>query len=250
MKIRLLPLIILAYGFIIIAKISIVIDDYKPSNSRLTSIISSLNPVYVNAEETPKPDDKKEGSIAGEGNKEEANKAPAIDDRWKTNDANFDKKNSKISTTRPPEITNAHKECSEVELDLLKTLSKRREELKKWTSEAQNKENFLKAAELKVDDKLNELKSLKSEVIALLAQYNEKEDIKIKSLVKIYEAMKPKEAAQIFENLDMPVLLEVIDAMKETKVAPILANVSPQKAKDITIEFANQKKLPDSSKIK
>src|SRR6185369_3324386 len=76
-----------------------------------------------------------------------------------------------------------------------------------------------------------------------LAKYNEQEDIKIRSLVKIYETMKPKDAARIFEELDMPVLLTVVDRMKESKVAGIMTYMTPQKAKDLTIQLTEQRKL-------
>src|SRR3546814_4430099 len=56
----------------------------------------------------------------------------------------------------------------------------------------------------------------------------------MQSLVKIYESMKPKDAARIFEELDMEVLLEVVERMKERKTAPILAEMNPERAKTVT----------------
>ena len=60
------------------------------------------------------------------------------------------------------------------------------------------------------------------------------------SLVKIYEKMKPKDAAQVFERLEMPVLLKVIERMKEAKTAPILAAMDPGKAKAVTVAIAGK----------
>lgn len=136
------------------------------------------------------------------------------------------------------------KEFTQIELDLLQNLSKRREELDSWGKEIEMREGLLKATEVKLNEKIGELKGLKQEVETLLTQYNEKEDVKIRSLVKIYENMKPKDAARIFDEVDMPILLQVIDRMSERKVAPILANMNPQRAKDLTVELAEQKKLP------
>ena len=53
-------------------------------------------------------------------------------------------------------------------------------------------------------------------------------------LVKLYEAMKPRDAATIFNELEMPVLLQVVDRMKEAKAAPVLAAMQPDKARDVT----------------
>jgi flagellar motility protein MotE (MotC chaperone) len=50
----------------------------------------------------------------------------------------------------------------------------------------------------------------------------------------MYENMKPKDAAAIFNELDMPVLLGVAKAMNPRKMAPILARMTPLKAKALT----------------
>jgi flagellar motility protein MotE (MotC chaperone) len=161
----------------------------------------------------------------------------------------------KTSTTPPEKTTNMarkpgsppKKEFSDIEVDLLQSLSKRREEIEKWNKELIDKQNLLRAAEVKLNNKLGELKALKDEVNILLEKYNQKEDEKIQSLVKIYESMKPKDAAKILEELEMPILLQVINKMKEAKAAPILAQMSAEKAKDLTVEYARQKKLPVAS---
>lgn len=130
-----------------------------------------------------------------------------------------------------------------VEVELLQTLSKRREELDRWQNNIEIKESTLGAAEKRIDDKINQIESMKKQVAALLAQYNAQEDAKIRSLVKIYENMKPADAARIFDEVEMPILLLVIDAMAEKKAAPILAAMNPNKAKQLTVELANERKI-------
>ncbi|HEX3498406.1 MAG TPA: hypothetical protein VHT04_03700, partial [Stellaceae bacterium] len=73
----------------------------------------------------------------------------------------------------------------------------------------------------------------------------QKDDAKIKSLVRIYETMKPKEAARIFEQLDLPVLLDVLEQMKELKTAPILAAMDPAKVKAVTLALAARQPSPE-----
>ncbi len=130
-----------------------------------------------------------------------------------------------------------------VEVELLQTLSKRREELDRWENNIEIKESTLDAAEKRIDDKIKQIEGMKKQVAALLAQYNAQEDAKIRSLVKIYENMKPAEAARIFDEVEMPILLLVIDAMAEKKAAPILAAMNPGKAKQLTVELANERKI-------
>ena len=133
-----------------------------------------------------------------------------------------------------------------VEVDLLQNLAKRREELDLWEKNIQIKEAALNATERRLDDKITKIDSMKKEVAALLAEYNDKEDAKIKSLVKIYENMKSKDAARIFDELEMPVLLLVIDKMSEKKIAPILAEMDPKKAKQLTVQLAEQRRVGSS----
>lgn len=135
------------------------------------------------------------------------------------------------------------KHYSQVELDILQSLSKRRDELDQWENDVRMKETLLGATEQKINDKIGEIKSLQNSVQKLLSKYNEHEDAKIRSLVKIYENMKPKAAAQIFDEMEMPILLEVIDKMSERKAAPILAQMKPVKAKEVTVQLAEQRKL-------
>jgi flagellar motility protein MotE (MotC chaperone) len=42
----------------------------------------------------------------------------------------------------------------------------------------------------------------------------------------------------------MEVLLEVIERMKERKIAPILAQMNPQRAQTVTLELAQRRDLP------
>lgn len=132
---------------------------------------------------------------------------------------------------------------SRSEIDLLKELSKRRETLDKEKKDINTREQLLKATENKLDQKVTELKGLQSQLEELMKQYDQKEQGKILSLVKIYETMKPKEAAKIFDELEMPVLLKVVSNMKEVKVAPIIAAMNPTKARDLSIELAKQKPI-------
>ena len=50
--------------------------------------------------------------------------------------------------------------------------------------------------------------------------------------------MKPRDAAVIFNDLDLPVLLPVLDRMKEAKAAPVLAAMHPERARQVTSELA------------
>ncbi len=133
---------------------------------------------------------------------------------------------------------------SDEELGVLQSLAKRREELDARERALAQREALLTAAEQRMDQKLEELKGLQHSIEALMKQHDAQEEERLKSLVKIYENMKPRDAARIFEQLDMDVLLDVVERMREARVAPILALVNPSRAQEITIQLAERRKLP------
>ncbi|AZL15600.1 MotE family protein [Rickettsiales endosymbiont of Stachyamoeba lipophora] len=135
--------------------------------------------------------------------------------------------------------------CTPGQIDLLKQLSSRREEIEKKAKELIDQENILKITEGKITNKLSEITAMRDEVLRLLKSLEQKENDKIDSLVKIYSNMKPKDAARIFEELDMDILIPVINKMKEAKSALIIAQMNPNKAKDLTISIASIKVKPD-----
>jgi len=134
------------------------------------------------------------------------------------------------------------------EINVLQSLAKRRDELDAREKTLSQREALLKAAEQEVDSKVAELNKLKTAMETLLGQQQKAQDDRIGSLVKIYENMKPTEAARIFDSLDMDILLEVIGRMNERKVSPVLASMNPEKAKEVTIKLADQRKLPAAAK--
>ena len=133
---------------------------------------------------------------------------------------------------------------SAAEVEVLQSLSKRREELELRERKLAEGEALLRAAEQEVDKKIAELNALKGELENLLGKQQDMEESRIVSLVKIYEAMKPKEAATIFNTLEMDVLLAVVGRMNERKLSPILASMDPEKARTVTIQLAEQRQLP------
>jgi flagellar motility protein MotE (MotC chaperone) len=134
------------------------------------------------------------------------------------------------------------------EIELLQSLNARRKEIEKREREFELREKTLAAAESSLVGKIDELKSLKSKVESLLTQHDEEQEGRLRSLVKIYESMKPKNAARILASLDGEILLDVIERMRETKTAPILALLSPDQAQRLTVSLAVRNRFSDSVK--
>ncbi len=157
-------------------------------------------------------------------------------------DAAKDEKPDPINTD--PVISGDPENFSDAEVNILKRLSERRQELDKQARDIDQREALLKITEQRIDKKLGDLKTMQEQVRQAISAASAEQKAKTDSLVKIYEIMKPKDAAHIFDALDLPILLSVITNMKESRVAPILAAMDPQKAKQVTSALMDKKPLP------
>ena len=134
---------------------------------------------------------------------------------------------------------------STVSAEVMGDLAKRREALDKQARELATREALLTAAQKELDQKLQEMTNLRNEIQGMMKELSDDEKARIQSLVKIYEGMKPGDAARIFNTLDIDVLLEVMSRMSERKSSPVLALMDADRARTITILLAQQKKLPE-----
>jgi|APTNR8051073442_1049403.scaffolds.fasta_scaffold01207_3 flagellar motility protein MotE (MotC chaperone) len=135
--------------------------------------------------------------------------------------------------------------CSVEEMAVLQELAGRRDALDARDHALDERTDLLRAAEVRIEKKLAQLKALKTDMNAQIERRDAMEEQEILSLVKIYETMKAKSAAKIFETLDMPTLLLVVDRMKERKLAPVLAAMSAEKAQAVTVELAKTRSMAD-----
>jgi flagellar motility protein MotE (MotC chaperone) len=99
---------------------------------------------------------------------------------------------------------------------------------------------MLEAVQQQITTKVGEQQKLKSDIEKLTGGGQDAGSIKYRRLVKIYESMKPDEAARILEKMEGEVLLEVVTRMGERRLAPILAQMDPLKAQAITVAMAMQ----------
>lgn len=137
--------------------------------------------------------------------------------------------------------------ASASEADVLTGLSKRRGELDTRETQIQMQANILAATEARIDAKMAQLKALQTQISALLGQRDAAQEKQLASLVKTYSAMKPKDAARIFDSLTDQVLVPVAAEMKSDVLAPVLAAMNPEQAQKLTVRLANKLTLPDTN---
>jgi flagellar motility protein MotE (MotC chaperone) len=134
------------------------------------------------------------------------------------------------------------------EVSILQDLSQRRAELDKRSDDLDHRALLLQALESQVDTKIVKLQQLQTELKALANQVDQNQEQRLASLVHIYEVMKPADAAQILQQMDMPVLVQLLSRMKDQKTAPILAAMDPVKARAVTMALAEKTNLPPDLK--
>jgi flagellar motility protein MotE (MotC chaperone) len=143
----------------------------------------------------------------------------------------------KAASGAPP-VPEGPPPVSESERTLLQELRQRRKELDARADAVATRESVLAATEQKLASRVTELQSLQKKLEGLDSAQKQKEDASWQGLVKLYETMKAKDAAAIFNDLSMPVMLQVLDRMKDAKAASVMAAMNPEKARDVTAELA------------
>src|SRR5580658_386543 len=129
---------------------------------------------------------------------------------------------------------------SPAERAILERLGERRQELDARARELEIRENLVKSAERQLDSRVNQLKGMEPQVGGTVNKKEEEEAARLKGLVTMYESMKAKDAAKIFDRLEMPILIAVVSKIKPRIMADILAQMEPDVAERLTVELANR----------
>ncbi|QYO75268.1 MotE family protein [Devosia salina] len=122
---------------------------------------------------------------------------------------------------------------------LLERLSNRRTELDSYEQELAMRASLVEAAEKRIEERQQTLEALEGQIAALVEQRKEMEEGQFAGIVAMYETMKPKDAANIFNALDIEVLLRVAKMMSPRKMAPILAEMDTMRAQELTVRMAS-----------
>lgn len=149
----------------------------------------------------------------------------------------------------PPDLGGLDREnassFTQSEIDLLQRLSERREQLEQRERGLDQREAMLRAAEGRIDRKIAEMKTLEESIQGLLKIHDDQEKQRLDRLVNIYKVMKPKDAARIFDDMELPLIVDIFMLMSERSTAPILAEMTPDKARAVTQELAHKQTLPE-----
>lgn len=152
-----------------------------------------------------------------------------------------------------PVMIDASKPSSPAERAILERLGERREEIEARGRELEIRDGLMKAAEMRLEARIAELKAMEARVTEAVQAKEDANAARFKSLVSMYENMKPKDAAKIFDRLDLTILVQVTSLINPRKMSDILGQMSPGAAERLTVELANRasgdKMMPNTAEL-
>jgi flagellar motility protein MotE (MotC chaperone) len=238
--VRLLPLLMFVAVGMLGLRIEVVVEHLAHSKNATLQVgtATALAEEKAGEKASEKPADKPaEGEKAAAPGDKPAEKT--AEKSGPPNDAHPD---PDVDGALPPGALNPQT-LTKSEIETLQRLAERRDGIEKRERDLVAREGLMKAGESRIDGKIAELHDLQKTIEGLLQKYDKQKQAEIESLVKIYGAMKPKDAAAIFDTLEMPILLAVVQNMKEAKTAPIMALMSRERAKALTEELSQRKQI-------
>jgi len=123
---------------------------------------------------------------------------------------------------------------------ILERLQVRRQELEQRAREIEIRESLLKSAEKRIEGRVEEAKATEAKISTATGQKAEQDAARFKSIITMYEGMKPKDAAKVFDRLEMSVLYDIASQIAPRKMSDILGLMQPEAAERLTVELARR----------
>jgi flagellar motility protein MotE (MotC chaperone) len=139
---------------------------------------------------------------------------------------------------------------SAAEIALLERLQERRAELEARAKELEMRESLLKAAEKRLEGRIAELKDLEARINGAVQQREESELARFKNVVTMYENMKAKDAAKIFDRFESKFLADIAKEINPRRLSEIMAQMTPDAAQQLTVELAVRTAAKEKEKEK
>lgn len=123
---------------------------------------------------------------------------------------------------------------------ILERLQARRQELEQRAREIEIRESLLKSAEKRIEGRVEEAKATEAKISTATGQKAEQDAARFKGIITMYEGMKPKDAAKVFDRLEMPVLIEIASQIAPRKMSDILGLMTTEAAERLTVELTRR----------
>ncbi len=135
---------------------------------------------------------------------------------------------------------------SQTEVQVLQALGARRQALDARGEQIETQDALMIAAEQRMTERLAELRQLETHVNDLLGQLDEAQETRLRNLVNVYERMRAKDAAAVFDGLEDEVLVQVASRMRQANLAEVMGRMDPNRARALTQMLADRARPPTS----
>jgi len=235
--IRVIPVVLVAiFGLAVLKVAGLVIDggyvfDYQPNATTKSWAQERFN--FPSGPKVAKAaTDDITGSVHGKPSEKKEEAAPAAEAQKPDGVVVYPEQNQQ--TVSPSERA------------ILERLQARRQELEQRAREIEIRESLLKSAEKRIEGRVEEMKATEARITTATGQKAEDDAARFKGIITMYESMKPKDAAKVFDRLEMSVLYEIASKIAPRKMSDILGLMQPEAAERLTVEFA-RRAGPDKS---
>lgn len=133
---------------------------------------------------------------------------------------------------------------SQSEVQVLQALSTRRAELEARGEALETQDGLMLAAEQRLGERVAELRALETHVNELLGQLDQVQEQRLRGLVDVYQRMRAKDAAAVFDGLDDDVLVQVASRMRQANLAEVMGRMDPARARALTQMLADRARPP------
>ena len=133
---------------------------------------------------------------------------------------------------------------SAAEVQVLQALGARRQALELRGEQLETEDALMLAAEQRLNERVAELRTLETTVNDLLGRLDEEQERRVTSLVDVYQRMRAKDAAEVFDGLEDDVLVQVASRMRQANLAEVMGRMSPVRARRLTQMLADRARPP------
>lgn len=232
MQVRILPILLVAVTSLLLLKTAALVANGGLSMPAITPAVAQSQPAGEMAGE---PETAQQGETAPNAQTEMAAQEAAMEEGG--GNAQVQPQPIEVPQGR---VVKPGEQSFGSRSAVLERLSQRSKELDRRAKQLDLQENLLKAAEKRIAAQLDELRVIKATIEKAHKQKEERKKAQLQGLVTMYESMKAKEAARIFNGLKLPVLIELVDQMNARKMAEILGKMDSDVAEKLTVELAQR----------
>ncbi len=124
--------------------------------------------------------------------------------------------------------------------DMLIAVNRKMAALDQRESEMKEKESAFSAISLRLDKQLAVIEAAKASLDEAVLERTSQAQADLSHLTQMYQTMKPKQAAKIFNEMDVNFAAGFLREMKGTHAGLILSNMNTKKAYQISIVLASR----------